>query len=90
MKRSREKQHFFGLVSYPCKFHWVLGIASTQQGDPRLSGPQLSLDAESGARAPDRGIPADLRTDLLATLPPTPSNIIGEFAYPLNKAHHSI
>ncbi|GFN77681.1 hypothetical protein PoB_000418700 [Plakobranchus ocellatus] len=41
--------------------------ASPQQGDLRLSGPPSSQGAGGGARTRDRGTPADIRTDSLAT-----------------------
>ncbi|GFN92906.1 TBC1 domain family member 2b [Plakobranchus ocellatus] len=43
-----------------------------QQGDLRLSGPPSGQDAGGGARTRDRRVPADLRADSLATVPPTP------------------
>ncbi|GFO05772.1 hypothetical protein PoB_003227700 [Plakobranchus ocellatus] len=43
-----------------------------QQSDPRLSGPLTGQGAGGGARTYDRLVPADLRTDTLATVPPTP------------------
>ncbi|GFO12844.1 hypothetical protein PoB_003934900 [Plakobranchus ocellatus] len=46
--------------------------ASPQQGDLRLSGPPSGQDAGGGARTRDRRVPADLRADSLATVPPTP------------------
>ncbi|GFN83335.1 hypothetical protein PoB_000984100, partial [Plakobranchus ocellatus] len=45
---------------------------SPQQGDLRLSGPPSGLGAGSGARTRDRRVPADLRADSQATVPPTP------------------
>ncbi|GFO49094.1 hypothetical protein PoB_007559900 [Plakobranchus ocellatus] len=48
-----------------------LYIASPQQGDLRLSGPPSGQGAGGGARTRDRRIPADLRADSLATVPPT-------------------
>ncbi|GFN94447.1 hypothetical protein PoB_002095300 [Plakobranchus ocellatus] len=45
---------------------------SPQQGDLRLSGPPSGQGAGSGARTRDRKVPADLRADSLATVPPTP------------------
>ncbi|GFN96660.1 hypothetical protein PoB_002316600 [Plakobranchus ocellatus] len=47
---------------------WLLYMASQQQGDLRLSG----QGAGGGARTRNRRIPADLRADSLATVPPTP------------------
>ncbi|GFO43861.1 hypothetical protein PoB_007036600 [Plakobranchus ocellatus] len=49
-----------------------LYIASPQQGDLRLSGPPSGQGAGGGARTRDRMVPADLRADSLATVPPTP------------------
>ncbi|GFN73844.1 hypothetical protein PoB_000035000 [Plakobranchus ocellatus] len=46
--------------------------ASPQQSDLRLSGPPSGQDAGGGARTRDRGVPANLRADSLATVPPTP------------------
>ncbi|GFO34464.1 hypothetical protein PoB_006096900 [Plakobranchus ocellatus] len=43
-----------------------------QQGDLRLSGPPSGQGAGGGARTRDRRVPADLRADSLATVPPTP------------------
>ncbi|GFN95812.1 hypothetical protein PoB_002231800 [Plakobranchus ocellatus] len=48
------------------------GGSSPQQGDLRLSGPPSGQDAGGGARTRDRRVPADLRADSLATVPPTP------------------
>ncbi|GFN89119.1 hypothetical protein PoB_001562500 [Plakobranchus ocellatus] len=45
---------------------------SPQQGDFRLQGPLSGQDAGGGSRTRDRRIPADLRADVLATVPPTP------------------
>ncbi|GFO08251.1 hypothetical protein PoB_003475600 [Plakobranchus ocellatus] len=49
-----------------------LYIASPQQGDLRLQGPPSGRGADGGARTRDRRVPADLRVDSQATLPPTP------------------
>ncbi|GFO01957.1 hypothetical protein PoB_002846200 [Plakobranchus ocellatus] len=46
--------------------------ASPQQRDLRLSGPPSGRGAGDGARIRDRRVPGDLRTDSLATVPPTP------------------
>ncbi|GFO38395.1 hypothetical protein PoB_006490000 [Plakobranchus ocellatus] len=46
--------------------------ASPQQGDLRLSGLPSGQDAGGGARTRDKRVPADLRADSLATVPPTP------------------
>ncbi|GFO49753.1 hypothetical protein PoB_007625800 [Plakobranchus ocellatus] len=45
--------------------------ASPQQGDLRLSGLPSGQGASGGARTLDRRVPADLRADSLATVPPT-------------------
>ncbi|GFO30129.1 DNA primase [Plakobranchus ocellatus] len=42
------------------------------EGDLRLSGPPSGQGAGGGARTRDRKVPADLRAELLATMPPTP------------------
>ncbi|GFN76832.1 hypothetical protein PoB_000333800 [Plakobranchus ocellatus] len=55
--------------------------ASPQQGDLRLSGPPSGQGAGGGARTRDRMVPADLRADSLATVPPTP---------PLSKVHKNL
>ncbi|GFN98701.1 hypothetical protein PoB_002520700 [Plakobranchus ocellatus] len=47
-------------------------VASQQQDDLRLSGPPSGQGAGGGARTRDRRIPADIRADSLATVPPTP------------------
>ncbi|GFN82853.1 hypothetical protein PoB_000935900 [Plakobranchus ocellatus] len=51
---------------------WFLYIASLQQGDLRLSGSLSGQGAGGGARPRVRRVPTDLRTDSLATVPPTP------------------
>ncbi|GFO21574.1 hypothetical protein PoB_004807900 [Plakobranchus ocellatus] len=52
----------------------AIGIRSPcpQQGDLRLLGPPSGRGADGGARTRDRRIPADLRADSQATVPPTP------------------
>ncbi|GFN74548.1 hypothetical protein PoB_000105400 [Plakobranchus ocellatus] len=50
-------------------------IASPQQGGLRLSDPPSRLGAGGKARTRDRTVPADLRADSLATVPPTPQNV---------------
>ncbi|GFO19675.1 hypothetical protein PoB_004618000 [Plakobranchus ocellatus] len=50
---------------------WFLHRASPQRGDLRLSGPPSGQDAGGGARTRDRMIPADLRADSQASVPPT-------------------
>ncbi|GFO01329.1 hypothetical protein PoB_002783400 [Plakobranchus ocellatus] len=47
--------------------------SSPQQDDPRLSGPPSGQGAGGGAQIRDKTVPADLRADSLATVPPTPS-----------------
>ncbi|GFO11909.1 hypothetical protein PoB_003841400 [Plakobranchus ocellatus] len=49
-----------------------LHTASPPQGDLRLLGPPSGKGVGGGARTRDRRDPADLRTDSLATKPPTP------------------
>ncbi|GFO19179.1 hypothetical protein PoB_004568400 [Plakobranchus ocellatus] len=44
-----------------------------KKGDLRLSGPQSGQGAGGGAQTRDRRVPADLRADSLATVPPTPT-----------------
>ncbi|GFO19010.1 hypothetical protein PoB_004551500 [Plakobranchus ocellatus] len=45
---------------------------SPQQGNLRLSGPPSDQGIGGGARTRGRWVPADLRGDSLASLPPTP------------------
>ncbi|GFN85691.1 hypothetical protein PoB_001219700 [Plakobranchus ocellatus] len=45
---------------------------SLQQGDLRLLGPPSGRGTDGGARTRDRRVPADLRADSKATVPPTP------------------
>ncbi|GFO11475.1 hypothetical protein PoB_003798000 [Plakobranchus ocellatus] len=47
-------------------------IASPQLGDIRLPGPPSGQGAGGGARTRNRRVHADLRTDSLAIVPPTP------------------
>ncbi|GFO08749.1 hypothetical protein PoB_003525400 [Plakobranchus ocellatus] len=54
---------------------WFLLIASPQQGDLRLSGLLSGQGASGEARNCDRRVPADLRADSLATVPPSPLEI---------------
>ncbi|GFO06481.1 hypothetical protein PoB_003298600 [Plakobranchus ocellatus] len=49
-----------------------VGRGSPLQGDLRLSGPPSGQGASGGTRTCDRKVPADLRADSLATVPPTP------------------
>ncbi|GFN74732.1 hypothetical protein PoB_000123800 [Plakobranchus ocellatus] len=46
--------------------------ARPQQGDLRLSGPPSGQGIGGGARTRDRRVPADLRAESLATVPPAP------------------
>ncbi|GFO21674.1 Zinc finger protein 253 [Plakobranchus ocellatus] len=46
--------------------------ANQQQGDLRLLGPPSGQNAGRGAQTCDRRVPADLRMDLLATVPLMP------------------
>ncbi|GFO40708.1 hypothetical protein PoB_006721300, partial [Plakobranchus ocellatus] len=48
---------------------WFYSLSTTS--DLRLSGPSSCQCACDGARAHDRRVPADLRTDSLSTVPPT-------------------
>ncbi|GFO00407.1 hypothetical protein PoB_002691200 [Plakobranchus ocellatus] len=48
------------------------GPASPQQGDIKLLGPPSDQDADGMARTHGRRVPADIRADSLATVPPTP------------------
>ncbi|GFN85991.1 hypothetical protein PoB_001249700 [Plakobranchus ocellatus] len=48
-----------------------LAIQGPQQGDLRLSGPPSGQGAGGGARTRDTRVLADLRADLLATVPST-------------------
>ncbi|GFO05193.1 hypothetical protein PoB_003169800 [Plakobranchus ocellatus] len=45
-------------------------LFNPQQGDPRLSGAQSGQGVGRGARTCDRRVPANLRVDSLATVPP--------------------
>ncbi|GFN97041.1 hypothetical protein PoB_002354700 [Plakobranchus ocellatus] len=49
---------------------WFLYTASPQQDDLRLSGPPSGQGVGGGAQTRDRRVPADLRTDSQATVPP--------------------
>ncbi|GFN81367.1 hypothetical protein PoB_000787300 [Plakobranchus ocellatus] len=53
-----------------------LYIASPQQGDLRLLGPQLGQGNNGGARTCGRRVPADPRAGSQAIVPPTPSEPI--------------
>ncbi|GFN87863.1 hypothetical protein PoB_001436900 [Plakobranchus ocellatus] len=46
--------------------------SSPQQRDLKLSGPPSGRGAGGGTRARDKRVPADLRADSLATVPPMP------------------
>ncbi|GFN84663.1 hypothetical protein PoB_001116900 [Plakobranchus ocellatus] len=50
----------------------VLYITSPQQDDLRFSGLPSGQSAGGAARTRDRRVPADLRVNSLATVPPTP------------------
>ncbi|GFO21368.1 hypothetical protein PoB_004787300 [Plakobranchus ocellatus] len=52
-------------------FGLVFGYSQSTTRDPRLSGPPSGQGAGGGARTRDRKVPADLRADSLATVPPT-------------------
>ncbi|GFO00117.1 hypothetical protein PoB_002662200 [Plakobranchus ocellatus] len=52
--------------------HGLLTHASPQQGDLRLSGLPSGRGIDGGARTRDRRVPANLREDSQATVPPTP------------------
>ncbi|GFN76458.1 Arginase [Plakobranchus ocellatus] len=52
--------------------------ASPQQGDLRLLGPPSGRGADGGARTRDRRVPADLRADSQATVPPTLPDQVGK------------
>ncbi|GFO45250.1 hypothetical protein PoB_007175500 [Plakobranchus ocellatus] len=54
-------------------------IESPQQGDLRLSGPPSGQGAGGGARTRDRMVPAVLRADSLATVPPTPPSALKKY-----------
>ncbi|GFN89238.1 hypothetical protein PoB_001574400 [Plakobranchus ocellatus] len=63
------------IASLPLKRLRLAGAqVSPQQGDLRLSGPPSGQGAGGEARTCDRRVPADLRADSLATMPPTPLN----------------
>ncbi|GFO32557.1 hypothetical protein PoB_005906200 [Plakobranchus ocellatus] len=49
-----------------------LYTASPRQGDLKLLGTPSGQGAGVGARTRDRRVPADLRVDSQATVPPTP------------------
>ncbi|GFO35374.1 hypothetical protein PoB_006187900 [Plakobranchus ocellatus] len=49
----------------------VVRTTSPQQDDLRLPGPPSGQGANGEARTRDRKVPADLRVDSLATVPPT-------------------
>ncbi|GFN88818.1 hypothetical protein PoB_001532400 [Plakobranchus ocellatus] len=50
--------------------------AIPQQRDLRPLGPLSGQGADGGARTRDRWVPADLRADSLATVPPTPPSLL--------------
>ncbi|GFN95841.1 hypothetical protein PoB_002234700 [Plakobranchus ocellatus] len=53
----------------------VLYKVCPQQGDLRLLGPLSGRGTDGGARTRDRKVPADLRADSQATVPPTPLHV---------------
>ncbi|GFO44150.1 hypothetical protein PoB_007065500 [Plakobranchus ocellatus] len=67
-----------------------LCIASPQQDDLRLSGPPSRQDASGGARTRDRRIPADLKADSLATVPPTPQSAGGGINYRMVETSNTV
>ncbi|GFO19825.1 hypothetical protein PoB_004633000 [Plakobranchus ocellatus] len=63
---------FKPIIRIPLAWQGLKSLKSTpQQGDLGLSGPPSGQGAGSGARTRDRRVPADLRADSLATVPPT-------------------
>ncbi|GFO16595.1 hypothetical protein PoB_004310000 [Plakobranchus ocellatus] len=50
----------------------IVCILSPQHGDLRFSGPPSGQSDGVGARTPDRIVNADIKTDSLFTVPPTP------------------
>ncbi|GFO34325.1 hypothetical protein PoB_006083000 [Plakobranchus ocellatus] len=61
-------------VADDCFGSGFLYIASPQKGDLRLLGPPSDQGADGGARTRDRRVPADIRADSQATVPPTPKS----------------
>ncbi|GFN91981.1 hypothetical protein PoB_001848700 [Plakobranchus ocellatus] len=59
-----------GAISLKLSQDGIAG-ASPHQGDLRLSGPPSGPGADEEARTLDRRVPADIRADSLATVPPT-------------------
>ncbi|GFN79260.1 hypothetical protein PoB_000576600 [Plakobranchus ocellatus] len=57
-----------------------LYATSPQQGDLRLLGPPSGRGADGGVRTRDRRVPADLRADSQAIVPPTPPFCPGQDA----------
>ncbi|GFO41752.1 hypothetical protein PoB_006825700 [Plakobranchus ocellatus] len=76
--RKRGREEGGGVIhNFMCQLlfqQWFgfLYKASPQQSDPRLSGPPSGRGSDGGARTREKWIPADLRADSLATVPPTP------------------
>ncbi|GFO11483.1 hypothetical protein PoB_003798800 [Plakobranchus ocellatus] len=68
-RRVRYPLYQYGPVYFDIEKNW----SSPQQDDLRLSGHPLGQGAGGGARTRDRGVPADFRTDSLATVLPTPA-----------------
>ncbi|GFO29575.1 hypothetical protein PoB_005608000 [Plakobranchus ocellatus] len=63
---------------------------SPQQGDLRLSGPLSSQGAGGEARTRGRRVPADLRADCLATVPPTPSLLRTGLGFCVKPVHSKV
>ncbi|GFO06731.1 hypothetical protein PoB_003323600 [Plakobranchus ocellatus] len=63
--------------------------ASPQQTDFRLSGPPSGRGAGGGARTHNRRVPADPRTDSLATVPPSPRKARGTLPWSAAYQEHS-
>ncbi|GFO21646.1 hypothetical protein PoB_004815100 [Plakobranchus ocellatus] len=89
----RAKSIFIAPLCPPCT-KWVarsLKIRrNPQQGDLRLSGPPSGQGAGGGARTCDRRVPADLRAESQATVPPKPQIIsvcVGELCRRMTGEH---
>ncbi|GFO41648.1 hypothetical protein PoB_006815300 [Plakobranchus ocellatus] len=61
-------------VSLHRHYSWTLTQFTTRLS--QAFGPPSGQDASGGARTRDRRVPADLRADSLATLPPTPLTLL--------------
>ncbi|GFN88168.1 hypothetical protein PoB_001467400 [Plakobranchus ocellatus] len=66
------QQAYLVLTVWPAQAHSSIFREGPQQGDLWLSDLPPGQGAGDGARTHDRRIPADIRADLLATVPPTP------------------